>query len=417
MQSVGWRFTAYTFVLVLVISLLFVVVEGYRSYRHEVTRLTRHVSQIEESHVPSIVSSLWLTDYDLLSRQLEAIARFPYVARVEVTDDDGTVYAAGTDVRADLSRRSKTLSYTRRDTSFAVGVMVLYIDRAAVRLVAFRREVFSAVGHLAGAIFSAGIVALLFRRLVGRHLERLAASAQAAPGPNAPAGFALDRRQPRDDELEELARALTNMHESLVGQVEERELLMREAHHRIKNDLAFVNGLLSLHAHRSDSSDVVAALQDASRRVNVVAEIYQATYSGSNMERVDLSDVTARVIAGVRSRDLLATGAVDSDVESIEVPVRLSVAFGVVLNELLTNSAKYAGRDASDPAITVRLAPEYAPHAARLEVTDNGPGFPGSVLSGDRLGYGLTIAKALVEQHDGSMTLENDSGARVTVIL
>lgn len=416
-QSVGWRFTGYTFALVLAVSVVFVGVEGYRSYRHEVTRLTRYISQIEESHVPSIVSSLWLTDYDLLNRQLDAIARFPYVARVEVIDVDETTHAAGTDARSDLSRRTQKLSYTRRGTSFDVGTMRLYIDQAAIRTVAFRAEVFSAAGHLAGAILSAGIVALLFRRLVGRHLERLAASAQAAPGSDTRAGFALERRKPQQDELDELAQALASMHGSLLGQVAERELLMRDAHHRIKNDLAFVTGLLSLHAHRSDSPDVVGALQDASQRVNVVAEIYQATYSGSSVDSVDLSGVTTRVVAGVQSRGLLQAEAVESDVESVEAPVRLSVAYGVVLNELLTNSVKYAARADSGPAIMVQLDAAQAPRTARLEVTDNGPGFPGPVLRGERLGYGLTIAKALIEQHSGTMTLENGSGARVTVIL
>ncbi|MFW6380793.1 MAG: sensor histidine kinase [Spirochaetota bacterium] len=414
-RSVGWRYTTYTFVLVLLISAVFVSVEGYRSYRHEVERLNTQIVQIQESHVPSIVSSLWLTDNELLQRQLDAIALFEYVARVEITDDYGTTFAAGSNDRPGTSKRSHDLIYVRRGVEFDVGTMDLFIDQARIRTVAVRREIVSAAGYLLMALLASGTVALLFRRLVGRHLERLSARAQSAMEPNADIDFSLDRRESRDDELERLAEALRRMHHSLVGHVEERELLMREVHHRIKNDLAFVTGLLSLQAHRSNSHEVVTALKEAGQRVSVVAEIYEATYTGPSMRTVDLHDVASRVIVGLNATGTLAAETVRAELDHVEVPVRESVAFGVVLNELLTNAAKYAREVGPHPDVRVRLARAQSPCVARLEVTDNGPGFPPEVLSGERQGYGLTIAKALVDQHDGTLSIANQNGARVVV--
>lgn len=418
-RSIGFRFTILTLLLVLLLSLLVIVGEGTRSYRREVARLNAQIAQIEQSHVPSIVSSLWLTDYELLERQLQAIQRFPYVARVEVTTDEGARYYAGGPADPRLTVRAHPLVYTRREAEVDVGAMRLFVDQRRLQTEALQSEVLSALGYALVAFVTSGVVALLFHRQVGRHVERLAAHAQASTEPDSVEPFELERSTSHHDELDRLVTAINGMREGLIGRMRERELLMRESYHRMKNDMNFVAAVLSLQADQSGSPEVAEALRDARQRVAVMADIYKGIYSGSSLEEVDLASVVREVNADLRARGVLSRTRLTEVVEPVLVPVRISVAAGVILNELVTNAAKYAqcGGSGAGAEVRVDLRPAEVPHVALLTVQDNGTGFPSVVVSGERHGFGLTIVRALVEQYDGSLSLRNEPGATVAIRL
>lgn len=174
------------------------------------------------------------------------------------------------------------------------------MDASALRAAAFESEVFSALGHFATALLAAAVVAVLFRRHIGRHIESIAAHAQKTADPDEEEPFHLKRRIPYDDELEGLVTAINTMRGHLPGRVRERELLMRELHHRIKNDMSFVTALLSLHAGQSNSPEVRGALEEAGQRVSVMAEIYKGIYSGSDLEDVNLSSVIDEVMENMQ---------------------------------------------------------------------------------------------------------------------
>lgn len=410
-RSVRFRFSVLTLVLVLVISLVFVAGESYRSYQREVDRLNRQLSQIEQSHIPSIVSSLWLTDYDLLQSQIEAIVRFPYVDRVEVVDDEGAVFSAGVVGDEGLVDQARTLTYSRRGTAFEIGSLRLSIDQAGLRAEALRTELSSAIGHLIAAVLIALAVAFLFRRQVGTHLERLAVYVENARIPEEESRLQLRRKQVYGDELDKLANAINDMHNRLQADLRERELLVSEVHHRIKNDMSFVKALLSLQASRSDTPRTAAALNEASQRVAVMSQIYERLYRSDSFREVELRPLVEQIIGDFRARGVLPPDAVKLVVEPVSVPTRVSVAVGVILNELVTNAVKYAFAQTATPRIVVTVRTDEDEGVLELTVADNGDGMPDDVVDGRRLGYGLTIARALAEQHNGSLDLHNDDGA------
>lgn len=412
-QSVGLRFTFLTFLFVLTMSALFVLTEVYLSYQQELRRLNAQISQIEESHIPAIVSSLWLTDYVTLTRQLEAIERFPHVRRVVVVNVEGDVFQTGDGAHSMDADGGRVLAHVRRNTEIEVGSMWLYVDENELRNAAVTPSIiFSVVGYFAMAVFIAGVVAVLFRKQVGQYIERLSVYAQESTEPEFDETFELHRRKPYDDELHGLVEAINTMRRSLIGHLRERDLLMREVHHRIKNDMGFVMAFLSLQANQSGSSEAAEALQEASQRVSVMANIYKNIFSGSSVQEVDLATVVHDVVRELHDKNVLPSETVAMEVARITVPVRYAVSFGIILNELLTNAAKYSVSDsaAAHIRVAVRAGETYT---AELEVIDSGKGFPADVLNGERLGYGLTVVKALVEQYDGELTLSNESGATV----
>ena len=416
-RSVGARFTLFTFLLVVAISAIFVVVDGYCSYLRERERLTENLQQIEESHVTSIVSSLWLTDYELLQRQLEAIERFAYVDRVEVVTDDGVVYAAGTARVQGLEERSRELVYTRRDRHIEIGTLTIFTNQEAIRGATIGAEVLSAAGHLLMALVTAGVVALLFRKQIGRHLADLALQLESAKRPENDAPFRLTRPRGREDELHLLVQAMNSMRENLSAYARSRELLMLEVHHRIKNDLSFVQSLLTLQAAQSKNPETVSALDEAGLRLGVMGEIYERLHTDSSFTEVELSPLVQEIVADLQSKGALSGASVDLSVERIFVPVQMSVGFGIILNELLTNAAKYAGGSSEELRIAVTAGRGASEGSVDMTVRDDGPGFPERVSSGTGVGFGLSIVDALVKQHRGSLSLANDRGAVVCVSL
>lgn len=103
------------------------------------------------------------------------------------------------------------------------------------------------------------------------------------------------------------------------------------------------------------------------------------------------------------------------EAEEVTGPPRISIAFGIIANELPTNAAKYSTASGDGTRVTLSLNPAQSPRFAELKVQDTGTGFPEDVLRGEESGFGLTIIQALVEQHGGTITLSNDPGATVVV--
>ncbi|HKK47890.1 MAG TPA: histidine kinase dimerization/phosphoacceptor domain -containing protein [Alkalispirochaeta sp.] len=218
--------------------------------------------------------------------------------------------------------------------------------------------------------------------------------------------------------------------ERIHGLLEERDLLMREVHHRVKNDLSFVYSLLSLQASQTTRSDTREALSEASDRVRVLTDIYRTLTASDTSDAVSVRPLLEKItdnLSGVTVPDHVS---VTRHMVDVTVPVRLSVAIGIIYNELLTNSAKYAVSTGTpetpvEIAVSLRLADRKAeagiaesePGAVALVVHDSGPGFPQEVLDQTRYGFGLTVVQSLVAQHEGTLTLENSSGAGVTVTL
>ena len=212
--------------------------------------------------------------------------------------------------------------------------------------------------------------------------------------------------------------------------LKEKELLLREVHHRTKNNLAMLSSMLHVQALNSDNGEVQEALSQAGDRISVMMRIYEQLTYGDSVQEVRLAPVLNRVV-----NDLVAAGSAAGlhpviEIEDLVVPVRVSVALAVMVNELVMNVSKYGGSP-KELLMHIRvyatteeqgsIADEHQRKAEEhgstvlLQVSDNGPGFPADVLSAERQGFGLMIVSALAEQHGGTMRLENRNGGQVTV--
>ncbi len=416
-KSIGTRFTIVTVLLVSLITMLFFGFDAAVSYRKELARLNQELVQIQYSHLPSLISSLWQTDYPLLQQQIDAIARFPYIGHVEVENDEGDTFHAGRGDISGLQLNTEQLFYTRRGIKQNIGSLRLFIDQEQMRREVLELLGISLLGHALGMLTVIAAVLLLFRYLVARHLESLALSLESGGHGDLDAPFRLHRRLDYPDELHSLVDAINAMRQNLHRYLKERELLVSEIHHRIKNDMGFIKALLSLQADLSESPEVKSAVKEASQRLSVMTRIYERLYGDENFLEVAVRPLAGKVVADLRELGKLPTGIIELAVDDFKVPTKLSVSIGIILNELLTNAMKYAFTTAEATRIDASIHTRVEEKTVELTVRDNGSSIPGDVIDGSRRGYGLTIVDALVKQHCGTLTLSNDGGSVVRVVL
>lgn len=211
-------------------------------------------------------------------------------------------------------------------------------------------------------------------------------------------------------QLEEQRRAGLRRIEVLL---EEKEVLLAEMSHRVKNDMALVRSLLALQADQSDRKETRDALEEAERRIAVMEQIYARLLSTGEVRMVAVDELIHGLVEDLRTTTIPRDCTVKLDADRFSVPTRVTVAIGIIINELVTNAVKYAGfdRDACCVSVAVRRAAE----SIRIVVHDDGGGYPEEVLSGSHSGYGLTIVRALASQYRGSCKLSNGPGATTEI--
>jgi two-component sensor histidine kinase len=215
-------------------------------------------------------------------------------------------------------------------------------------------------------------------------------------------------------------RALLRVEELLEARTAElreserqKALLLREVHHRMKNDMQLVQGTLVLQAERCEDMSARRMLDDTVSRVGVMARIYDTLYGREDVEHVDARALMETLASGLRRTTLGDRITLDLEVEEMEIRSRLSTSLGLIVNELVTNAAKHAFAGISAPRIRLSLDRADARHL-RLVVADNGTGMSPAA---EGSGFGTQLLSALVEQHEGTLTVDASGGTRVEAVL
>ncbi|HWL69234.1 MAG TPA: histidine kinase dimerization/phosphoacceptor domain -containing protein [Geminicoccus sp.] len=197
--------------------------------------------------------------------------------------------------------------------------------------------------------------------------------------------------------------------------IEQKDLLLREIDHRVKNSLALVAGLLGMQERSACSAEAKAMLAAASARLMSIARIHEQLYRSADIASVAFDDYLAGlcddVIASL-SQPEQVTFTLEAD--RVVLPTDQAARLGLIAVELLTNALKHACRPGQRTRI--RLDCRQEDGGLRLAISDNGPGLPEGFDPARSRGLGLRLVRSLVQQLDG--TLETDrpkDGARFRV--
>ncbi len=202
--------------------------------------------------------------------------------------------------------------------------------------------------------------------------------------------------------------------QEIQRQLEEKEIILKEVNHRIKNNFATVESLLMLQSDSAESPEVVSALKDAIARVRSMRVLYEKLLVSDDYDNISLRDYLTSLVESIiatfpgHEKIHLSTSMADFEVSS-----RTLFNLGIIINELLTNCMKYAFKGRDKGLIQVNL--ERKESRVKLVVQDDGIGMPEDFDAGQSKGFGLMLVRMLVHQMGGSFALDSHNGARCVI--
>jgi PAS domain S-box-containing protein len=211
---------------------------------------------------------------------------------------------------------------------------------------------------------------------------------------------------------------LKRTEEALRSSIEEKESLLKEVHHRVKNTLQVISSLLNLQARRVTNLEVRAFLRDTQNRVGSMAMLHEILYHSGNLARISFPHYVKSLCSllgrsyGSDARHI----RLKPEVADVSLSMDEAVPMGLIINELVSNAFKHAFPGRDDGEVLIQVRPE-GDHRLRLRVADDGAGIPaGRELQSEET-LGLRLVHNLVRQLDGRMTISSDPGAVFQIVV
>ncbi len=204
--------------------------------------------------------------------------------------------------------------------------------------------------------------------------------------------------------------------EKIQNLLKEKKLLLQEVHHRIKNNMNVIRGLLLMHAKSLDIPEAVSVLKDAIGRIESMEVLYDKLYRTENFRNVSSKAYFTQLIDEIHhlfpNRESVQIKTKFSKDDTINVGVLFPL--GIIINELFTNSMKYAfiGRGGGK----IKLSLEKKDHTITIIFEDNGIGIPDNSMEQQK-GFGMKLVDILVKQLDGNYQIEKNHGTRYIIEL
>ena len=206
--------------------------------------------------------------------------------------------------------------------------------------------------------------------------------------------------------------------ELIRASLEEKEIMLKEIHHRVKNNLQIVSSLLHMCSQSTGDAGVRELFRESENRVLSMAAIHECLYASSGFDvsdfgRIDLAGYLRRVVDNVAASygHLGVLCSVEAEPDT-SVPMGTAMPCGLIVNELVSNALKYAFESRSG---RVRVSIQKLEATLLLRVDDDGAGLPESFQFGNTGGFGLQLVRALTKQLHGELGVHRENGTRFEI--
>ncbi|HEY9597992.1 MAG TPA: histidine kinase dimerization/phosphoacceptor domain -containing protein [Cyanophyceae cyanobacterium] len=206
--------------------------------------------------------------------------------------------------------------------------------------------------------------------------------------------------------------------EQIKASLKEKEVLLKEIHHRVKNNLQIVKSLLQLQARRTQDREAILVLQDSQNRITSIALVHEKLYRSDDLAKIDFAqyipDLTAHLFDSYKVSSTQVV--LKLEIDNIVIEIDTAIPCGLIINELVSNSLKYAFPDPKKGEVEVKVQ-DNNDGTMTLIVQDNGIGIPEEFNIATTQSLGLTLVQGLVEQLEGSLELDRSRGTsfRITI--
>lgn len=220
-------------------------------------------------------------------------------------------------------------------------------------------------------------------------------------------------------EFQSVGRDITEQRraaDELRRAVAEKDALLREIHHRVKNNMAVISSLLSLQSEDFTDPTLLDQLAKVRRRIRAMALVHDQLYHSDNYQRINLGEYAQRLTDSLRPNHSRSVAAVDLEtrVGDVEVSIDTAIPCGLILNELINNSLEHAFPDIGRGVIVVSLD-RLEDGRCELGVRDNGVGSRFDTTAAPGSGFGMQLVELLARQLGGEVEIDGTSGTHVRV--
>ena len=201
--------------------------------------------------------------------------------------------------------------------------------------------------------------------------------------------------------------------ENIISSLKEKDILIAEIHHRVKNNLQIMSSLVSLQSLSLKDEHSNNMLRDIQNRIKTMALIHEKLYQSKDFSKIDFEDYIKRLVRSVMQSYNNKRIKIDIHVKNISLPIDIAVPFGLIINELFTNCIKYAFCDREEGEIIINFSLKENKYFFYMK--DNGCGLPPNFLIEKVETLGLKLVRTLVQQIFGQIEIKNNDGTEVII--
>jgi len=214
--------------------------------------------------------------------------------------------------------------------------------------------------------------------------------------------------------------------------LEEKELLLKEIHHRVKNNMQIIRSLLSIQSSYIEDQNAIEAFDESEMRIMSMSLVHESLYLSENLSNIDIENYIKKLVETLIITYDGQKINIKYNIENIKLNIETAIPCGLIINELVTNSIKHAfpadyicgpaNKKFSDfskmhyPEFQINIEFTQKQDELILIISDNGVGLPEQILKGKNDHLGLKLVEMLVNQLSGTLKIDNDNGTTLNII-
>lgn len=206
---------------------------------------------------------------------------------------------------------------------------------------------------------------------------------------------------------------LTSKNHQISKALEEKNILLREIHHRVKNNLQVISSLLKLQSQYIEDEGAIKAIAEGRNRVHSMALLHQNLYKEDNLTGVNMKEYFTNLIEGLFDAYKITNIKLVTEIEDLTLDIDTVIPLGLIANELVSNALKHAFENVKNGVLTVKLM-EKDEHLI-FNVKDNGKGYDENLVAEGKKSFGQKLIKSLSDKLEADVQVTTTTGTDVTL--
>ncbi len=198
--------------------------------------------------------------------------------------------------------------------------------------------------------------------------------------------------------------------------LQEKEILLKEIHHRVKNNLQIISSLLNLQSNKIEDKEITLLLNESKNRIQAIALVHDKLYRSNDFTSINFNEYLLEILDQQQRIYLNPNQKIKiiTDCEAINLKLDLAVPLGLIASEVITNAFKHAFINHPTPILKIKL--KKVNHQIQLTITDNGKGLPDTFNINESNTLGMELITALSEQINSSISFKSNQGTEFSIL-